>query len=71
LFNESNKNEPETKGDEPESITDNPPNLTLGDEALTVMTLSFTLNCDAVVYVIDEEPKTVKSCVTVKEPVIN
>jgi hypothetical protein len=44
LFNESNKNEPETKGDEPLSNTDKPANLTFGDEALTVIILSLTLN---------------------------
>jgi|Laugresu1bdmlbsd_1035121.scaffolds.fasta_scaffold09379_3 hypothetical protein len=37
-------NEPETVGDEPLSITDKPANLTAGEEALTVIILSATLN---------------------------
>ena len=56
---------------EPLSKTDNPPNLTAGEFVLTVIILSFTLNCEEVVYVIDAEPKTVKSWVTTKDPVIN
>ena len=70
MFIESNNNEPETGGLEPLSIAASPANLTPGVELFTVIKLLATFNCDAVVYVIEEEPRTVKFCEITKLPVM-
>jgi hypothetical protein len=70
LFNPSHNNDAVTDPFEPESCTSNPANLSAGNEEFTTITLSSTINCDAVEYTIDDEPKTSKFCVITNEPVI-
>jgi hypothetical protein len=74
LFCESNKNDPDTCGDDPESTTSIPPNLK-GAVVLSFIRLVLTLNCDDVMYCIDDVtavklvtfnvPLMVRSCVSV------
>ena len=70
MLTESNNIEPETCGDEPLSITAKPPNLTDGLSALTVIILSPMFNTDELMFCIDEEPATIKSCEIYNDPVI-
>ncbi len=60
LFNESHKNDA-VAFEEPESYIFKPPNLSDGSFTFTEIYEVSTFNCDDVTYVIDAEPKTVKS----------